>query len=161
MQSKENNRKAPIQRRRGMAMLSVLFIVMAVSIISMGFIWRADMALACGQNLCLRSQSEYTALAGLEHARALIISPDNSAPLETWQDTALQIEPGTNLYYDLAIDNPQVSGSDPNTADYLYPVRCEAYYQSGGQKRARSSLAASVLYTPSTGKAVYRSMNRQ
>ncbi len=160
MRIKKDNRKAAVGRRRGMAMLAVLFVVMAIAVIAMGFIARADMSLASGQNLCRRTQTEYTALAGLEHARALLLSPANTAPLETWQGTGLQTEAGTNLYYDLAIENPQVSG-DPNSPQYLYPVQCQAYYQSGGQKRAASDINASILYTPSTGAAVYRSMSRQ
>jgi type II secretory pathway pseudopilin PulG len=159
MQSKKDNRKAAVGRRRGMAMLAVLFVVMAIAVIAMGFIARADMSLASGQNLCRRTQTEYTALAGLEHARALLLSPDNTTPLETWQDT-VQTETDTNVYYDLTIENPQVSG-DPNSPQYLYPVQCQAYYQSGGQKRAASDINASILYTPSTGAAVYRSMSRQ
>ena len=55
--------------RKGTALLTVLFIVMLVSIYTMGFLVRSDSELACGRNSLLRTQAEYAALAGLEQAR--------------------------------------------------------------------------------------------
>ena len=87
------------KRQKGMAMLMVLFIVMAVAIISSGFIARSDSVLACVRNYCVRNEADYLAWAGLEHARALVISPDNASPLDTWSNsTPLQLDAASDFY---------------------------------------------------------------
>ena len=56
---------------KGAALLVVLFIVMAITVLSLGFLSASDMELACGQNMILRTQMDYLAESGLEHARGL------------------------------------------------------------------------------------------
>jgi hypothetical protein len=59
-------RRQPV--RNGSALLTVLFIVMLVSIYTMGFLIRSDSELACGRNSLLRTQADYAARTGLEQA---------------------------------------------------------------------------------------------
>ena len=59
--------------RRGVALLVVLFVVMVITILSLGFLSRSDGELACGQNMVIRTQMDYLAESGLEHAKGLIL----------------------------------------------------------------------------------------
>ncbi|MHC4553626.1 MAG: hypothetical protein ACYSUT_12810, partial [Planctomycetota bacterium] len=145
-------------RQKGMAMLVVLFIVMAVAIISSGFIARSDAELACGRNYNVRYEVDYLAWAGLEHGRALIVSPDNASPLETWSNVSpLQLEAGSDFYYDLSISSPTITAAaDPNDPSlYTYPISCQAYKETGGQVRANSSLEAALFFDPNDSTAYY------
>jgi len=63
--------------RQGAALLVVLFIVMVITVLSLGFLSRSDVELACGQNMVLRTQMDYLAESGLEHARGLILNPQD------------------------------------------------------------------------------------
>ena len=65
------NAKKNKNSRQGAALLVVLFIVMVITILSLGFLSRSDVELACGQNMILRTQMDYLAESGLEHARGL------------------------------------------------------------------------------------------
>ena len=51
--------------RRGVALLVVLFIVMAITITALGFVTQSDVELACGQNMVLHKQMDYLAESGL------------------------------------------------------------------------------------------------
>ena len=61
--------------RSGAALLVVLFIIMAVTVLSLGFLVQSDVELACGQNMILRTQMDYTAESGIEHGKGLILIP--------------------------------------------------------------------------------------
>ncbi|MBA7693960.1 hypothetical protein ES703_102560 [subsurface metagenome] len=65
------------RNKRGAALLVVLFIVMAITILSLGFLSRSDVELACGGNMILRTQMDYLAESGLEHAKGLILNPQD------------------------------------------------------------------------------------
>lgn len=136
-------------------MLSVLFIVIAIVVISMGYLHRADMAMASGHNMTLRTQSDYLAWAGLEHARALVQSSEPNAPLGHWSASGLQLESGSNLYYDLSIGDPNLTAGI-----YSYPFACEGYALSGTAKQARSILEGRIVYDPNDGKAVFGQIRR-
>ena len=146
-----------------MAMLMVLFIVMAIAVISSGFIARSDVELACGRNYCLRNEVDYLAWAGLEHARALVISPENSDVLDAWAQTELQIDAGSSRYYDLTVNSPvETAAADPNDpSTYEYSIQSAAYRKSGGNVQARSFLTGILFYDPSTTQAYYISVTRQ
>ena len=47
------------QRHRGGVLVTVLFVVMAISVISLGVLARTDMNLACGRNLSLKIQTDW------------------------------------------------------------------------------------------------------
>lgn len=145
-----------------MAMLMVLFIVMAIAVISSGFIARSNAELASGRNVCLRNEADYVAWAGLEHARALVISPENTDVLDSWTGTGLQLDIGSSQYYDLTINSPvEEVAADPNDpSTYTYSIQSSAYIQSGGAIRARSVLDAKLFFDPNETQAYYISVGR-
>lgn len=146
-----------------MAMLMVLFIVMAIAVIASGFIARSDAELQSGRNYCLRNEVDYLAWAGLEHARALVISPENTDVLDTWSQTELQLEAGSPRYYDLTIHSPvETVAADPNdVSTYVYSIQCAAYRKSGSDIQARSILNGQLFYDPNDTQAYYISVTRQ
>jgi len=138
-------------RRSGIALLMVLMIVMTIAVISVGFIARTDMQLACGANVDTRTQMDHLANSGLEHARGLLLHPqDASTPY--WQgDDSLQLLAASPDYYDVRVSR---DASDPN--DYCtYDITCEAYRlrsESGQEKKVGSTrLSASLRLDPSIG----------
>lgn len=145
--------------RKGMALLVVLFIVMAIAIISSGFIARADVQLKCGDNYARHRGTEYLAWAGLEHVRALVTSPDNSPLLLNWSETAIQIDPGSSSYYDLTLeDATAIADTDP--VKYIYSVLSSAYQTEGGSVRARCELQGQLFYDPNSMDCYYISVSR-
>ena len=149
---------------RGMALLAVLFIVFAITVISMGLLCRSDMALASGQNLCVRNQSDYLAWAGLEHARAYIQSY-GSTPLDpNGMSPVSEIPLLENVHYTVAFQSrtPPVA-SDPNNRIYTYGVISEGWYGSASDPQAYSELHADIRYWADdpNSKAVFLSISRQ
>ncbi len=151
------------KHRGGMAMLVVLFIVFAVVVVSMGYLYRSDSALACGQNLCQRNRSDGLAWGGLEHARAVIQSY-GSTPLEEPNSISFSQPPyalESGWYYDLNISASEPNVSDPNDRICIYDVTSEAWY--GADKKARSFLRADIRYwaDDADGRAEFVSVRRQ
>lgn len=145
-----------------MAMLVVLFIVMMISVISAGFIARSDAAMLGGHNYGLRTETDGLAWGGLEHARALVVSPENTVPLAQWSGTQLQLDNATSLFYDLSIDTAAAGSTDPNApSPYTYSVNCSAYKKRAGSILNRSTLKGTLLFDPNTLQADYISLRRQ
>jgi cytoskeletal protein CcmA (bactofilin family) len=136
------NRKSP-RARPGVALLIVLFIVMAITILSLGFVSRSDVELSCGQNMLLRTQMDYLAESGLEHARGLILNPqDVSDPTYPyWRGgTGFQLVSGSNDYYDVAVNRE---------ADLCnYTIDCDAYRLDGTERTGLSRLRAELRIDP-------------
>jgi cytoskeletal protein CcmA (bactofilin family) len=127
--------------RRGAALLVVLLIVMAATILSLGFLSRSDVELACGENMILRAQMDYLVESGLEHARGLILNPQN-VDSEYWTgDARQQLAAGSDDYYDVT-----VSRDDPNLCNYI--ITCDAYREKNGERIGRSSLEAELRLNP-------------
>jgi len=135
----KNNKKA----RPGVALLVVLFIVMAITILSLGFVSRSDVELACGQNMVMRTQMDYLAESGLEHARGLILNPqDVSSPDEYWKGgTNLQLTSGSD-FYEVRVDR--------EANDFCnYIIECNSYRRAPeGNDIGRSSLRAELRLDP-------------
>ena len=124
-----------------MALLVVLFIVMAATILSLGFLSRSNVELACGENMILRTQMDYLAESGLEHARGLILNPQD-VDSEYWAgDARQQLVAGSDDYYDVMIVR-----DDPNLCNYF--ITCDAYREKSGEKTGRSSLEAELRLNP-------------
>jgi hypothetical protein len=135
----KNNKKA----RPGVALLVVLFIVMAITILSLGFVSRSDVELACGQNMILRTEMDYLAESGLEHARGLILNPQDVSS-EDWTGihTELQLVEGSSDYYDVTVDR------DVNDL-CNYIINCNSYRRApDGSDIGRSSLRAELRLDP-------------
>ena len=122
-----------------MALLVVLLIVMAATILSLGFLSRSNVELACGENMILRTQMDYLAESGLEHARGLILNDNNS--LQDWTALGQQLVDSSNDYYDVT-----VSRDDPNLCNYI--ITCDAYREKNGERIGRSSLQAELRLDP-------------
>ncbi|UCD50472.1 MAG: hypothetical protein JSW27_23470 [Phycisphaerales bacterium] len=130
--------------RTGVALIMVLGLIMAITVLSLGFLARSATEMACGENMALRLQMDQTAASALEHARGLILNPpDQSLPNGYWTGaTGLQLDPNSGDYYDIniAID----------ASDYCdYEVSCKAYRLEDGVKIGRSNLSAQLRLDPS------------
>jgi len=131
--------------KKGIALLVVLFIIMAITILSLGFLSGSDVELACGQNMILRTQMDYLAESGLEHARGLILNPQDLAA-EYWTgDSNLQLVDGSKDFYDVRIIRDE---NEPN--NYCnYNIECDAYRRlADGSEVGRSSLKTVLRLDP-------------
>ena len=127
------------KKREGAALLVVLFIVMAITVLSLGFLSRSDVELACGKNMILRTQMDHLAESGLEHARGLILSPQD-VDTEYWQgDVRQQLVAGGNDYYDVNV---------VKLAECNYQINCTAYKERNGERVGRSGLMAELRLDP-------------
>jgi cytoskeletal protein CcmA (bactofilin family) len=128
--------------RTGAALLVVLFIVMAITIMALGFVSQSDVELACGQNMVIRTKMDYLAESGLEHARGLILNPqDARTPDGYWKGgTNLQLTSGSD-FYDVQVDR------DAN--DFCnYIINCNSYRLQGTDKIVLSRLRAELRLDP-------------
>lgn len=135
---------------KGMALLVVLFLVMAIAIISSGFIARSDATLVGSRNGCIRNEVDYAAWGGLEVAWALVQSPGFGSM--TFPLTAQQLDASSAIYYDLTIGSP---------VSNMYPVQCSAYQRVNAEIKARSVLSGTLMADPNEGQAYYISIRRQ
>jgi len=120
-------------------LLIVLFVVMAITVLSLGFVSRSDVELACGKNMILRTQMVHLAESGLEHARGLILSPQD-VDTEYWQgDVRQQLMAGGNDYYDVNV---------VKLAECNYLITCNAYREKSGERVGRSGLIAELRLDP-------------
>ena len=124
-------------RRQGAALLIVLFIVMAATILSLGFISKSDVEMSCGANMVLRTQMDYLAYSGLEHARGLILSNDSF--LGDWAASSQQLADGSDDYYDIAVTKIGLCN---------YQITSNAYRKKNGEKIAHSKLKAELRLDP-------------
>lgn len=127
------------KKREGAALLVVLFIVMAITVLSLGFLSRSDVELACGKNMILRTQMDHLAESGLEHAKGLMLSPQD-VDTEYWQgDVRQQLVAGGNDYYDVNV---------VKLAECNYQITCTAYREKSGERVGRSGLMAELRLDP-------------
>ena len=138
------NTKKNKSRRQGAALLVVLCIVMVITILSVGFLSQSDVELACGENMILRTQMDYLAESGLEHARGLILNPQDVGS-EYWAGaTAQQLVADSDDYYDL-----EIVRDDSDPADRCnYIIDCNSYRLKGGEKIGRSRVRAKLRIDP-------------
>jgi len=127
------------KKREGVALLVVLFVVMVITVLALGFMSRSDVELACGRNMILRTQMDHLAESGLEHARGLILSPQD-VDTEYWQgDIRQQLVPGSDDYYDVDV---------VKLGECNYQITCAAYKEKNGEKVGRSGLVAELRLDP-------------
>ena len=136
------NANRNITARPGIAMLAVLMIVMVITVMAVGFLSRSDVELACGENMALRVQMDHLAESGLEHARGLILSPQDIAGAEYWAGAEdQQLVFGSADYYDLVVTRD-------NTDRCNYTIDCDSYRLSDGERIGRSNLTATLRLDP-------------
>jgi hypothetical protein len=125
--------------KRGSALLVVLFVVMAITILSLGFLSRSDVELACGENMILRTGTDYGAESGLEHAKGLILNPQDINS-EYWAgDVRQQLVGGSDDYYDVNV---------VKIGECNYQITCDAYREKNGEEIGRSGLEAQLRLDP-------------
>ena len=134
MSAKRNKTK-----RRGLALLVVLIIVMTITVLSLGFLSRSDVELACGENMILKTQMDYLAESALEHAKGLILNPQDVAS-EYWAGAAgQQLVAGSDDYYNVNV---------AKLGELNYQITSTAYREKGGEQVGRSSLTAELRLDP-------------
>ena len=125
--------------RSGVVLLVILFIVMTVTVVSLGFIARSDVELSCGVNMAMKSQMDYLAQSGLEHARGIILNPQDVND-DYWKgSTELQLDNGSDDYYDISI---------LRTGYRNYQIQSQAYRSQNSQQISSSKLAANLRLDP-------------
>ncbi len=132
--------------RAGVALLVVLFVVMAVTVLSLGFLARSSIQMAAGQNMAVRMQMDFIAQSALTHAKTLIMNPqDVTTGIDGyWQGgSALQIAAGDD-YYDIAITRSAAGATNRCT----YDIQCEGYRMPAGEKIAQSNLNVQLRLDP-------------
>ncbi len=146
-----DNHHVMTSHRRGVALLTVLFVVMAVAVISLGLLARSSTELACGQNMTLRVQMDQLAASGLEHARGLVLNPqrvgdDELDPVDGyWVGAAgRQLDTDSSDFYDVDV---HLDGSDPNTR-CNYTIQSKAYRLRDGDEVGGSLLLAALRIDP-------------
>jgi len=123
----------------GIVLPLVLIILIAIAILSMEYLWRSDLELALGRNMVLCGQMDALAQSGLEHAKGLILNPQD-VPSEYWTGgSRQQLIPGSNDYYDVNV----VRLSECN-----YQIVSAAYRLQGGELIARTALRAELRLDP-------------
>ncbi|MCJ7777929.1 MAG: LamG domain-containing protein [Sedimentisphaerales bacterium] len=128
-------------RREGIALIIILVLITAIVVVGLGFIIRGDTELVCGQNMELKADMDYLAESGLEHARGLILNPQDVSE-DYWPgDTEQQLNPDSNDYYDVTVDV-----CEPNWLNWQ--ITSSAYRQAGGSSVAESSLTANLRLDP-------------
>lgn len=142
-----NNQKNLCGRERGAALLVVLFLVMVATILSLSFLSRSDVELACGENMVLREQMDYLAESGLEHAKGLLLNPQDVSS-EYWTGASGQQLYSGQDYYDVNVTMHDTNDLDP-TYRCTYNVQCEAYRLKNGEKVGRSAIEAELRLDPS------------
>lgn len=125
--------------RAGVALLVVLFIIMAITVLSLGFLSQSTVELACGENMILKTQMDYLAESALEHAKGLILNPQDVAS-EYWTGaTGQQLVAGSDNYYDVNV---------VKLGELNYRITSTAYRQKGGTQVGSSSLTAELRLDP-------------
>jgi len=133
-----NDRKNKTDRQ-GSALLVVLFIVMTITVLSLGFLSRSDAELACGGNMVLRTQMDYLAESALEHAKGLLLCPQD-VDSEFWTgDVRQQLLGAGNDYYDVNV--VKLGHCD-------FQITCDAYREKNGEKVGRGGLQAHLRLDP-------------
>lgn len=133
-------RRLKRKKQQGAALLIVLFVVMVIAVVSLGFMSRSDVELACGENMMLRMQMDHLAESGLEHTKGLILSPQDIGT-EYWVgDVGQQLVPGSDDYYDVNV---------VKLGECNYQMTCAAYREKNGESICRSSVTAELRLDPS------------
>jgi Tfp pilus assembly protein PilX len=131
-------KRKKLNARRGAALLIVLGVVMVITIVAFAYLSRSDGELQYGHNMLLRTQADYLAESALEHARGLILNPQEIDIDDGWTATSQQLETG-DFYYDVTAGPNGLCG---------YDITCRAYKSTGGERTAQSNLEALLQLNP-------------
>jgi len=124
----------------------VLFIVAAISVLSFGYVVKADRELSCADNTDFRMEMDYLGQTALNHAKALIINPQNvtTGSGGYWQGKdELKIKPGKD-FYDITVAQ-STGGLTPRCT---YDVTINAYRKDGGLRISETKLQSQLRFDP-------------
>ncbi len=141
------------KKDKGVVLLVVLFVVMAIAVLSLGFMAQSDIELACGGNMQTKAAIDYLVESGLEQGKGMLLSFQDVSGEYYSGSTAQQLVAGSSDYYDIAVQRITTNPKDYCT----YNVQCDAYRLKDGNKIARCSKQATMRIDPCfaliTGKA--------
>jgi cytoskeletal protein CcmA (bactofilin family) len=124
---------------KGTALLMVLILVAAVTIIGLGFIVRGDTELLCGQNMEMAADMSYLAESGLEQGKGLIMYPQDVL-VEYWPGaTGQQLAAGSSDYYDVNVTK---------LSELNWQITSIGYRKTNGDRTAQNSLTANLRLDP-------------
>ena len=124
---------------KAVALPLVLFIIILIAALSMGYLSRSDLELACGRNMVLRMQMDSLAESGLEHARGLILRPQDALGAYWTGSARLQLVPESNDYYDVNVSQ---------SGECNYQIVSTAYRLESGETVGRAGLEAELRLDP-------------
>lgn len=127
------------KNRKGAVLLIVLIIVMAITIVSLGFLSKTSAQLEYGDNMILHTQMDYLAESALEYAKQKILFPQDTSGSYWRGGQGLQLDQTTNQFFDVNV---------VRTANCNYMISTEAYQVISGQKTARTRLSANLRLNP-------------
>jgi len=130
--------KRRYNRGKGMALVIILALVMAIVVIGLGFIVRGDTELLCGQNMEQAADMDYLAESGLEHAKGLIMYPQDLATEYFTGATVQQLVSGDD-YYDVSVTK---------LSELNWQITSLGYRQISGNRTAQNSLTANLRLDP-------------
>jgi len=127
-----------------MVLLVVLLVIIAIAVLSLGFVSQCDMELAVGQNMLLRTEMDQLADSALEHARGLILRPQDIES-EYWTGgVGQQLMADSPDYYDVTVTRDESNPDERRD----YSITCEAYETKNAQKVGSSRLSAELRLDP-------------
>lgn len=136
--------------RSGAALLVVLFLVMTVTVITLGFLSDSNMQMVCGKNVGLRMQMDYLADSGLVIAKTLLLNPQkvDTSAVGYWQGGGVQIDESSEDYIDIFKITQSAAGPTNPTNRCTYDIECTAYRENGASRIAQSYLKAQLRLDP-------------
>ncbi len=129
------------RQRKGVVLLIVLCLIITIMILSLEYVTQSDVELSSGRNMAMRIQMDYLADSAIEHARGLLLNPEDVdlGGDEYWTGALRQQLVTGNDYYDISIVKDDVN----STTEWLYySINCSAYREQGGEKVGQRDLSA-------------------
>ena len=141
-----NKAKKYSPRRAGFALLVVLFVVMAITVLSLGYLARCNAELTAGSNMLMRTELDHLVASGFEQAKTLIVN-GYDVPGTFWTGaTAQQLTPGSDYYYDVSLS--QLTAPPTATPFCGYVVRSTAYRLKNGERVGICDANAILRFDP-------------
>lgn len=126
-------------RGKGIALIIILLLVTVITVVGLSFIVRGDAEFAYGRNMELKADIDYIVESGLEHARGLILNPQDISA-DYWTGAIRQqVNSGSNDYYDVSVSQ---------LSSFNYKITSLGYREDSGQVTAQESLTAELRLNP-------------
>ena len=70
---------------------------MVITVLALGYLSKSDVELACGANMQLKSKTDYLAESALEHAKGLILNPQEVSGEYFTGSTSQQVDSSNDI----------------------------------------------------------------